>query len=146
MTAFAAGGEETQPTTINEKSDPKSAQTDFGQLVLVSGRLEPGKVVMVNVESDYTLKNEADKEKTIPYDIILINEDGDTGELDESTIQESYFYAYVVGESGDLRIDIAQEDWDKAYAGSYSDTVTFNVSYGELTDDEEEQAEDQQPD
>ena len=103
-------------------------------------------MVMVNVESDYTLKNEADKEKTIPYDIILINEDGDTGELDESTIQESYFYAYVVGESGDLRIDIAQEDWDKAYAGSYSDTVTFNVSYSELTDDEEEQAEDQQPD
>ena len=57
---------------------------------------------MVNVESAYTLKNEADKEKTIPYDIILINEDGDT--------------------------------------------VTFNVSYGELADDEEEQAEDQQPD
>ena len=35
----------------------------------------------------------------------------------------------ATGDSAALNIDITAADWAAAYAGSYSDTVTFTVAY-----------------
>lgn len=35
------------------------------------------------------------------------------------------------GEETSLLIDIKQDDWNKAASGSYSDTVTFTISYAD---------------
>lgn len=39
----------------------------------------------------------------------------------------------TAGDRTALTIDITQADWDAAYAGNYSDTVTFTISYGKAT-------------
>ena len=40
------------------------------------------------------------------------------------------------GDTCPLAITITQDDWDKAYAGEYSDTITFDIQY---TDPPEQQ-------
>ena len=41
----------------------------------------------------------------------------------------------AVGDKTDLTINITQDDWNKAAAGAYADTVTFTVSYENRTTD-----------
>ena len=82
--------------------------TDFGSVELTQARLNPGKQVVVTVDTDGELNNAADDKKVIPYTV---------------TAQYAKFA---------LSIEIGEEDWNKAYAGSYSDTVTFNVSYEDV--------------
>lgn len=147
MTAFAAA----EPTQINEKSVPQSAQaeitteiapsyivtipadtkvafnaldTDFGTIELTKARLDPGKVVRVHLDSDYKLKNKADESKTIPYDIVSTDDTGTTGSFKNLDAQLEF-----EGDACPLNITITQDDWNAAYAGEYSDTVTFNVQY-----------------
>ena len=147
MTAFAAAG----PTQINEQSDPQSAQakitteiaptyivtipadttvafndltTDFGTVELTQARLDPGKVVRVHLDSDYKLKNKADESKTILYDIVSTDDGGTSGSLKNFDAQLEF-----ESDACPLTIKITQDDWNAAYAGKYSDTVTFNVQY-----------------
>lgn len=91
--------------------------TGFGSVTLEEAQLEPGYVVRVKLDSSGSLKNEADPGKTIPYSI---NADGAAYNIGEYTAD---------GQSTDLTIDIAQAAWDEAYAGDYSDTVNFTISY-----------------
>ena len=145
LTAFA------ENTEINEKSDPQSAQTvittdidpsyivtipsdtnvkfntlenDFGNIELTEAQLEPGKAVLVHLESDYSLKNKTDDSKTIPYDITTTDDSGLKGSLQDHDVLLEF-----QGDASPLTIEITQDDWNKAYAGEYSDTVTFDVSY-----------------
>lgn len=147
MTAFAA----TEPTEINEKSDPQSGQaeitteiapsyvvtipadtkvafnaldTDFGKIELTQARLDPNKVVKIHLGSDYELKNKANESKTIPYDIVSTDDVGTTGSLKNLDAQLEF-----EGDACPLTIKITQDDWNAAAAGEYSDTVTFNVEY-----------------
>lgn len=50
---------------------------------------------------------------------------------DDSTGDKAYTTAsyLAAGDKTDLTIKIAQDDWNKAAAGHYSDTVTFDISY-----------------
>lgn len=79
--------------------------TDFGKVELTKAQIEPGKAVKVTVNSDGELNNAADEKKVIPYTVMA---------------------QYASGAEG-------EEDWNKAYAGKYSDTVTFGVEYTDAT-------------
>lgn len=153
LTAFAAA----EPTQINEKSVPQSAQaeitteiapsyivtipadtkvkfndtqTDFGKVELTKAQLDPGKVVKVTVNSDGELNNAADDKKVIPYTVMAQYASGAEGEVYiPFKTAEQPLEMDTEGQKFALSIEIGEEDWNKAYAGSYSDTVTFNVSY-----------------
>lgn len=73
------------------------------------------------MEASGSLKNQADNTKTIAYTV----SDG-SGAFERAQYQ-------AVGDSTALTIDIDQAAWDMAFAGSYTDTVTFIVSYMDTT-------------
>ena len=101
-----------------------SLETSFGNITLTEARLDPGKVVRVHLTTDFTLKNKADTGKTIPYDITTTDDAGTSGSLKKFDVQLEF-----KGDTCPLTIAITQDDWNKAYAGEYSDTVTFTISY-----------------
>ena len=156
ITAFAAA----EPTEINEQSDPQSADvlvtteiaptyivtipadttvafndlsTDFGSVELTQARLDPGKQVVVSVDTDGELNNEADDSKIIPYMVTAQYATGAVGEeympFDVSDRDLTFDTA---GQAFAMEIQISEDDWNNAYAGEYSDTVTFNVSYEDV--------------
>ena len=91
--------------------------TTFGQIKVDSAQIEPDKCIKVSLTTGGELKNTVDDTKVIPYTI-------KSGE--NAFTSATYLKA---GDSTDLTINIATDDWNKAYAGEYSDTVTFEVSY-----------------
>lgn len=104
--------------------------TDFGKVELTKAQLDPGKVVKVTVNSDGELNNAADASKVIPY---MVTAQYATGAEDEVyvpfNVKGSDLTFDTAGQAFAMEIQITEDDWNKAYAGSYSDTVTFNVSY-----------------
>ena len=97
--------------------------TDFGAVELTSARLEPDKCVKVTLTTDGELNNSVDNTKVIPYTIV-------EGKADSATDTVYTTAAYLaVGDKTDLTIKITQDDWNKAYAGEYEDTVTFQIEY-----------------
>ena len=104
--------------------------TDFGKVELTKAQLDPGKVVKVTVNSDGELNNAADDKKVIPYTVMAQYASGAEGEVYVPfKTAEQPLEMDTEGQKFALSIEIGEEDWNKAYAGSYSDTVTFNVSY-----------------
>ena len=91
--------------------------TPFGAIKLTAAQLDPGKSVNVTLKSSGTLKNKNDTSKMLAYTIR-------SGE--SAFTSASYTKA---GESTALTIHIAKDDWAKAYAGDYADTVEFTISY-----------------
>ena len=71
--------------------------------------------------ADFNLKNSNNSKAIIPYQILA----GDEAESHPFT---SVQYTKA-GEETPLTIVIKKEDWKKAVAGQYSDTVTFTISY-----------------
>ena len=163
ITVFA---EEATAKTITETSDPQKADavitteidptfvvtipadtkvefnaldTEFGKVELTKGRLDPGKVVKVSVESDFALKNKKDVNATIPYEVYAQHrpKEGESGLTMPVPIASTPLYLSQEGMDFNLEIVIAQNDWNKAPAGEYSDTVTFNVEYTDADEDEE---------
>lgn len=135
--AFAAG--------INQDSDPKTSDvevktsisptytvtipanttvtfnrlsTSFGSVKLDAAQINPGYAVKVELNASGKLKNQADNNKTIAYTINDKNGKAFTAQQYTAAGQET-----------PLTIDITQAAWNAAFAGSYSDTVTFTVSY-----------------
>ena len=100
-------------TTVNFNA----VDTPFGEIKLTAAQLDPGKTVKVELSASGKLKNQANTEKTLAYEI----RNGGT-----KFTSASYEKA---GESTALTIHIAQEAWNTAYAGNYADTVTFTISY-----------------
>ena len=125
------GAEETQTrqTKISVSIDPVYTVTipanttiergeqsvKLGSVSLDNARLEPDKNVNVSVSASGKLKNSKDESKTIAYKIM-------DGKREFSTYAES-------GNSTNLTLSIDKSEWDKAYAGSYSDTLVFTISY-----------------
>ena len=104
--------------------------TDFGEVELTQARLDPGKQVVVTVDTDGELNNAADAEKVIPY---MVTAQYATGAEDEVyvpfNVKGNDLIFDTAGQAFAMEIQITEDDWNAAYAGSYSDTVTFNVSY-----------------
>ena len=156
FTAFAAE----EPTVINITSDPQTADvritteiaptyivtipadttvafndltTDFGKVELTQARLDPNKQVRVTVDTDGELNNDKDDTKIIPYMVTAQYATGAEGEVYVPfDVKNSDLIFDTAGQAFAMEIQIAQDDWNKAYAGSYSDTVTFNVSYEDV--------------
>lgn len=128
VTVFAA---EDRQTTITTSIDPtytvtipantnvkfNALSTSFGSVKLDTAQLDPGYAVQVSLNASGTLKNKADAKKTIAY---TINDASGAFTVARYT---------VAGQETPLTIEITKAAWNAAFAGSYSDTVTFTVSY-----------------
>ena len=128
VTAFAADNRNTTITTsisptytvtipANTNVTFNTLSTSFGAVTLTAAQIDPGYAVKVELTASGTLKNQADNTKTIAYTI-----------KDANGAFTSAQYT-TAGDKTDLTIDITQAAWNAAFAGSYSDTVTFTVSY-----------------
>lgn len=91
--------------------------TTFGKIIVDAAQLEPDKCIKVALTTDGELNNTKDTSKIIPY---VIQSEG-------SAFTSATYLA--AGEQTALSIHITKDDWNKAYAGTYTDTVTFEVSY-----------------
>lgn len=100
--------------------------TDFGEIKVTSAQIDPDKCIKVALTSDGELNNAVDETKVIPYTVTAGN---------TAFTSETYL---ATGDSTELTINITQDDWNKAYAGDYSDTVTFEVSYTDIPTDARE--------
>ena len=133
VTAFAAnttGGSTTitidiAPTyTVTIPADVNVAfnatETAFGTIEVTASQIHPNKCIKVALASDGKLENSIDATKVIPYAI----------KDSEGTAFTSATYL-TEGDKTELSIHITANDWNAAYAGEYSDTVTFTVSYAD---------------
>ncbi len=131
VTAFAAnttGGEadittSIAPTyTVTIPADVNvvfnATETAFGTIEVTDSQIHPDKCIKVELTSDGKLENDVDATKVIPYAI-----------KDSEGNAFTYATYLTEGEKTELSIHITADDWNSAYAGEYSDTVTFTVSY-----------------
>lgn len=111
----------TYTVTIPEsvEVDFNATKTQFGSIKLEQAQIDPDKQIVVSVAAGEALVNLEDHTKTLPYTI----EDGN-GKFTSA----AYF---AEGDETALTINIAENAWNAAYAGDYSDTVTFTVSYAD---------------
>ncbi len=101
----------------NTTVDFNAESTDFGAVRLDAAQIDPGYVVRVTLNASGTLKNVADAGKTIAYTVNDTN-----GEFTSADYT-------AAGQSTPLTIDITRNAWDTAFAGDYSDVMTFTISY-----------------
>ena len=73
--------------------------------------------MQVSVDASGKLKNSRDSTKTIPYKLMNGNNEFTSA---------SYLAS---GNSTPLTVSINKSEWDNAYAGLYSDTIVFTISY-----------------
>ena len=128
VTAFAEDNRQTTITTsiapsytvtipANTNVTFNTLSTSFGSVKLTAAQIDPGYAIRVTLNASGTLKNQADRTKTIAYTIKNAN---------GAFTSAQYTTA---GQETPLTIDITQAAWNAAFAGQYSDTVTFTVSY-----------------
>ena len=131
VTAFAAnttGGNADITTSINPTYTVtipanttvafNATETDFGAIEVEAAQIHPNKCIKVELTSDGELNNTIDATKVIPYVI----KDADGNAYTSATY-------LTEGDKTDLSIHITADDWNAAYAGEYSDTVTFTITY-----------------
>ncbi|SDA26718.1 hypothetical protein SAMN02910447_02700 [Ruminococcus sp. YE71] len=105
--------------------DFNTVNTDFGAVKLTKAQLEPNKCIKVTMTASGEMKNSADTSKVLPYTIFEGTADAVTDTVFTSAELAS------VGDKTDLTISISADDWNNAYAGSYSDTVLFSIEYAD---------------
>ena len=106
----------TIPADVNVQFN--ATETDFGAIEVTASQIHPNKCIKVALTSDGKLENSIDATKVIPYAI------------KDSTGAAFTSATYLTeGDKTELSIYITEDDWNAAYAGDYSDTVTFTVSY-----------------
>ena len=131
VTAFAAnttGGNADITTSINPTYTVtipanttvafNATETDFGAIEVTASQIHPDKQIRVTLTTDGELNNAIDATKVIPYAI----KDSEGAAFTSATY-------LTEGDKTELSIHITADDWNAAYAGDYSDTVTFTVSY-----------------
>ena len=131
VTAFAAnttGGEADITTSIaptytvtipaNTTVAFNATETAFGAIEVTASQIHPDKCIKVALASDGKLENSIDATKVIPYAI----KDSEGATFTSATY-------LTEGDKTELSIHITADDWNAAYAGEYSDTVTFTITY-----------------
>jgi len=93
-------------------------KTCFGAIEVVDAQIHPDKCIKVCLASDGKLENGIDASKVLPYAI---------KDRRGNTFTSAVYL--TEGDKTELFIHITPDDWKAAYAGEYSDTVTFTVSY-----------------
>ena len=106
----------TIPADVNVQFN--ATETVFGAIEVAASQIHPDKCIKVALTTDGELNNAIDNNKVIPYAI-----KDSTGAVFTSS-------TYLTeGDKTELYIHITADDWNAAYAGDYSDEVTFTVSY-----------------
>ena len=95
-----------------------ATETDFGAIEVTASQIHPDKCIKVALATDKELNNAIDNTKVIPYAI----KDSEGAAFTSATY-------LTEGDKTELSIHITANDWNAAYAGDYTDTVTFTVSY-----------------
>ena len=95
-----------------------ATETAFGTIEVTASQIHPDKCIKVALTTDGELNNAIDDTKVIPYAI----KDSEGADFTSATY-------LAEGDKTELSIHITADDWNAAYAGEYSDTVTFTVSY-----------------
>ena len=95
-----------------------ATKTGFGAIEVTAAQIHPDKCIKVTLATDGKLENAIDATKVIPYAI----QDAAGNAFTSATY-------LTEGDQTNLFIIITAEAWNAAYAGEYSDTVTFTVSY-----------------
>ena len=95
-----------------------ATETAFGTIEVTASQIHPDKCIKVELTSDGKLENSIDATKVIPYAI----KDSEGAAFTSATY-------LTEGDKTELSIHITADDWNAAYAGDYSDTVIFTVSY-----------------
>jgi spore coat protein U-like protein len=106
----------TIPADVNVQFN--ATETAFGTIEVVASQIHPDKCIKVSLATDNKLENSIDATKVIPY---AIKDSAGAAFTSATYLTE--------GDKTDLSIHITADDWNAAYAGDYSDTVTFTVSY-----------------
>ena len=95
-----------------------ATETAFGAIEVTAAQIHPDKCIKVALASDGKLENSIDATKVIPY---AIKDSTGTAFTSATYLSE--------GDKTELSIHITADDWNAAYAGEYSDTVTFTITY-----------------
>ena len=95
-----------------------ATETDFGAIEVAVSQIHPDKCIKVALTTDGELNNAIDNTKVIPYEI----QDSEGNAFTSATY-------LTEGDKTELSIHITADDWNAAYAGEYSDTVTFTITY-----------------
>ena len=95
-----------------------ATETSFGAIEVTASQIHPNKCIKVVLTTDGKLENSIDATKVIPY--VIKDASG------KAFTSGTYL---TEGDKTVLSIHITAEDWNAAYAGSYSDTVTFTITY-----------------
>ena len=106
----------TIPADVNVQFN--ATETAFGAIEVEASQIHPNKCIKVALTTDNELNNAIDNTKVIPYAI----KDSEGATFTSATY-------LTEGDKTELSIHITANDWNAAYAGDYSDTVTFTVSY-----------------
>ena len=106
----------TIPADVNVQFN--ATETAFGTIEVTASQIHPDKCIKVALTTDNELNNAIDNTKVIPYAI----KDSEGAEFTSATY-------LTEGDKTELSIHITASEWNAAYAGDYSDTVTFTVSY-----------------
>ena len=106
----------TIPADVNVQFN--ATETAFGTIEVTAAQIHPDKCIKVALTTDNELNNAIDNTKVIPYAI----KDSEGAAFTSATY-------LTEGDKTELSIHITADDWNAAYAGDYSDTVTFTVSY-----------------
>ena len=106
----------TIPADVNVQFN--ATETAFGAIEVEAAQIHPNKCIKVALASDGKLENSIDATKVIPYAI----KDSEGAAFTSATY-------LTEGDKTELSIHIAANDWNAAYAGDYSDTVTFTITY-----------------
>ena len=106
----------TIPADVNVQFN--ATETAFGAIEVTASQIHPNKCIKVELTSDGKLENSIDATKVIPYSI----KDSQGAAFTSATY-------LTEGDKTELSIHITADDWNAAYAGEYSDTVTFTITY-----------------
>ena len=106
----------TIPADVNVQFN--ATETAFGAIEVTASQIHPDKCIKVALTTDGELNNAIDNTKVIPY---VIKDSAGAAFTSATYLTE--------GDKTELAIHITANDWNAAYAGDYSDTVTFTVSY-----------------
>ena len=98
-----------------------ATETAFGAIEVTAAQIHPDKCIKVALTSDGKLENSIDATKVIPYAI----KDAAGNAFTSATY-------LTEGDKTELTIHITAADWNAAYAGEYSDTVTFTITYEDI--------------
>ena len=106
----------TIPADVNVQFN--ATETAFGTIEVTASQIHPDKCIKVSLTTDNKLENSIDATKVISY---AIKDSAGAAFTSATYLTE--------GDKTELSIHITADDWNAAYAGDYSDTVTFTVSY-----------------